>query len=652
MASRYSIAATLVLVTVAGSARADLDPKLQEAVKRAIRGGQEFLLQARFGGNENAVMGESGPMSMGAGPACLAGLALIESGVPHTNKSLTALVQRCRQVALGSYNTYELSLLIMFFDRYGAKEDEPFIQFLTLRLMGGQTFEGAWTYISASLRLDPVQERSLQSEFTRGAKLTTPESDQSDKPAKKEPRPRTDIPLDPPAPKKQAPPPPKKEKEEDKPAGGEGLHPSVRPFLKYARIPGSGPAIDPLIPGNSGGDHSNTQFATVALWCGRRHHVDVSGALARLDKHYRQCQQHDGGWSYTADGGSSPAMTCAGLMGLAMGFGGKIRTGPDKPVKLDEEAIAKDRSISAGLNHLGEYLRAAAAEQPQPGRRFAQNDLSGNLYFMWSLERVGMVYGLNTIGKVDWYDWGCQLLVESQNPRDGSWPGHIHSSSPEVATAFALLFLSRANLAEDLTTSMQGKVKDPGQASLKSPGDLRSMLEKGSKGSPPPKAAPKSPPATADTADQMAAALATAKGAERDELIRRYRDAKGEKYLEALVLAAGQLIGEPQTQVRDALVQRLTRMTAGTINTMMKDRDRELRRAAALAAAAKGKDRLAEFAVALIERTADDDAVVVQAARAALKVLTDKDFGPELGASPADRKRARDAWQEWWQARK
>ena len=84
---------------------------------------------------------------------------------------------------------------------------------------------------------------------------------------------------------------------------------------------------------------------------------------------------------------------------------------------------------------------------------------------------------------------------------------------------------------------------------------------------------------------------------------------------------------------------------------MMADKDPELRRAAALAAAAKGKDRLAEFADALIERTSDDE-LVAQAARAALKDLTGKDFGPEKGAADVDRAAARDAWKAWWQARK
>jgi hypothetical protein len=640
MAPRYPLAALVVLLLV-GTARADLDPKLQDAVKVSIRGGQQYLQRALAGRGDAPGGGDfAGAGAVGCAHACLMGLALIESGVPPSDKLLTVLAQRCRQVALGSYSTYELSLLIMFFDRYGAKEDEPFIQFLTLRLIGGQSADGTWTYTNTALQLNPVQERSLVREFTRdGARLTTPDAPKAD-PEKKQPRPREDIPLDPPPPPKKAPPAP--EKKEEKPDDGSGLHPSVRPFERFARTPGQG-AFGP-----GGGDHSNTQFATVALWCGRRHRVDVSDALARLDKHFRSCQDPDGGWGYTAaGGGSSPPMTCAGLMGLAVGFGGKLRSGGT--VKIDEDLLAKDRVLAAALNHLGDYLRAAAAQQPPPGRRFAANELSSNLYFMWSLERVGMAYGLTTIGKVDWYDWGCQLLIESQNPRTGSWgPDTSHVASPDVATAFALLFLSRANLAEDLTTSIKNKVKDPGQASLKSPGDLPSMLAKGSKGSLPPKAGVANP----GTPEAMAEALVRAKGAERDELIRKYRDAKGSEHLDALLLAVHRLDAEAKAPVREALAERLTRMTANTINTMMTDKDAELRRAAALAAGGKGKDRRAEFAGTLIERTADDSDLVVQAARAALKALTEKDFGPEPGATADARKVAHDAWNAWWQDQK
>src|SRR4029453_12288253 len=119
--------------------------------------------------------------------------------------------------------------------------------------------------------------------------------------------------------------------------------------------------------------------------------------------------------------------------------------------RADPEAISQDKVVEGGLKYLGNFIAAAGAQRDPRGGGFQANDLSNNLYFMWSLERVGMVYGLTTIGRIDWYDWGSRILLKRQSARDGSWPTDgFHSGSSENATAFALLFLSRANLAKDL----------------------------------------------------------------------------------------------------------------------------------------------------------------------------------------------------------
>jgi len=147
-------------------------------------------------------------------------------------------------------------------------------------------------------------------------------------------------------------------------------------------------------------------------------------------------------------------------------------------------------------------------------------------------------------------------------------------------------------------------------------------------------------------------ALVSAGAGELDALITRYRDTKGGEYTDALAYAAMKLNGDGQTKVRDALVQRLIRMTPNTLTDYMKESNRELRRAAAVAASAKGKERFRELADALIKLTADDESMVAQAARTSLKALTDQDFGPDAGASPADRGKALIAWRKWWDDQK
>src|SRR5262249_20466314 len=94
--------------------------------------------------------------------------------------------------------------------------------------------------------------------------------------------------------------------------------------------PGAAPAPAPAAaPAGGPGDNSNTQFACLALWVGRRHGLPIEAALTRLDRYFRGTQLQDGGWSYTPPqrpanapappGGSSTAtMTCAALLALAI----------------------------------------------------------------------------------------------------------------------------------------------------------------------------------------------------------------------------------------------------------------------------------------------------------------------------------------------
>jgi hypothetical protein len=648
------LAAVLLVAAVAAPAAAGPD---DDKIKKAIRGGQSYL-QAIYKHGGRAPGGGLGDFSggqllaltggNGCGPAALSGLALLETGVPATDPSLVNIERGLRASAFSTKATYELSLLIMFFDRLGRKEDRPMIQFLTVRLMTGQLPNGCWTYACDGLALDAANERLIGAELTRDVRIATP-------PERKDPgkegRPRTDLDAPPPA-KKDAPKPePKKG-----PAGG--LHSLVEKLLSQAR---------PVTTIGWSGDHSNTQFATVALWVGRRHHVPVDGALKLMDKHYRAIQGGDGGWGYITEGGPSSApMTCAGLMGLAMAYGARLSTQETKAPRegADAAALLADKQVANALKYLGQYLAVAANQAPvgsipgyEGGGLLAPNEMARNLYFMWSVERVGMVYGLTTVGNVNWYEWGSKALCDSQQ-RDGSWSDGSGHGTVENATAFALLFLGRANAAEDLSTRLTGKVKDPGTSRLQG-GNTPELVGKESMSSSPKKPAegsttvktPPTPTAKADPAAPLADALVKAKPAERAVLLAKYRDTKGAEYTDALVLALAKLEGTALAETRDALAQRLTRMTPATLVGLMGDKNRELRRAAALACAAKGRDRVKEFGDALIKLIGDGDPLVVQAARASLKELSGADHGPNT-ATPADQQQALIAWQKWWDGQK
>ena len=86
-----------------------------------------------------------------------------------------------------------------------------------------------------------------------------------------------------------------------------------------------------------------------------------------------------------------------------------------------------------------------------------------DLYYLWSLERLAMLYDLPTIGGKDWYRWGAEMLVTNQT-RFGDWEpwelGPFDSSQtygPTLNTSFALLFLKRSHLIRDLTAKLPYK---------------------------------------------------------------------------------------------------------------------------------------------------------------------------------------------------
>jgi hypothetical protein len=196
-------------------------------------------------------------------------------------------------------------------------------------------------------------------------------------------------------------------------------------------------------------DNSNTQFAILALWTAQRYGIPLDRTLKLVVRRYLTSQNPDGTWSYHYGFGgtaqsllfSSPgAMTCVGLIGLAVGHGlANAKPGPDdKPVQ--------DPRILSGFLALREMIGLPAGRMIDLPMR--------SLYYLWSLERVAVLYNLPTIGDRDWYRWGAEMLVANQT-RDGHWEGGGYPGAhPTIDTCLALLFLKRANLAKDLTAKL------------------------------------------------------------------------------------------------------------------------------------------------------------------------------------------------------
>ncbi len=642
---RGVVAAAALGALLTSGARAATPEEIQAAVGRGVAHLKQ--MQHPDGswsyGPDGRLREPSGPTT---GATALAGLALLECGVapddPHVRKAADVV----RTAVPSLISTYNLSLSILFLDRLGEPADEVLVDSLAVRLLAGQNLgTGGWSYECPPLADEEVQH--LRTLVGRRNELVA----------------RADL-------------PPKGQREvKDLP---KEIQAQLQQVNQGAAVAGQGQG--------QAGDNSNTQFAVLALWVARRQGIPVAAALKRIDRRFRTSQGRDGGWGYTIPtsfaippgalnpammammpGSSTPAMTCSGLLGLAVSHGwsmeataraAKAGGKAETPIGTDLDP-AKDLAVRNGLLALGSCIgKPLDAVVPQPALlpRLVGGTNGKGYYFLWSLERVAVAYGLATITDKDWYAWGADILLDNQNG-DGSWQGLYADGGCD--TSFALLFLRRANLAPDLTAILKGRVTDPGARELRAGGVGGAGLAKGiglkpafdTGGTPAEEPAAARVPGTPDAdrvgaeAGRLAADLVNAEGAKQAEALDRLRDSKGGAFTEALARAIPKLTGEARSKARDALADRLTRMTAATLGDKLRDDDPEVRRAAALASAMK-EER--SHVPRLIDLLADPEPPVARAAHAALKSLTAQDFGPEPDATRADVAQAVLRWKDWW----
>ena len=407
-----------------GERIAPLNGEKQKRVNKAIEAGLVYLRRTQLpNGSWTRPPIASGLNTgmMSGGYAALAALTLLECDVPREDPAVQKAARFVRQNALTQTRTYEISLAILFLDRLGQVKDGPLIRSLALRLAAGQSAQGGWRYTCPLLK--PAQEEKVL-QILRNWK---PEE----------------------SPKKS----------------------TLQPKGKDAKgMP------------RDNADNSNTQFAILALWTARKHNLPLDFIFAQIEKRFRSTQL-DNGWDYTIRKRSPyGSMTCVGLLGLAVGRG----SGPEdaKTAGLAEKSKPVDEGIASGLRALGRYM-----EDPYDlrGDGLGAKDFtlgpkgSLNLYFLWSVERVGVLLNLKTIGGKDWYRWGVDLLLPAQKD-DGSWIGRGNGISPVIDTSMALLFLKRSDLLPDLRETLQKRLKitDPGLDKAISPGE-KSDRKKGTK---------------------------------------------------------------------------------------------------------------------------------------------------------------------------
>jgi hypothetical protein len=670
--ARMAGAVFLVVLLWAAPASAADQNDIRESIDRGVaylKKSQDRAGVWHYAGSQLTVEDrQSGEFFKDVGATALAALTLLECGVGADDLAVQKAAQVVRDASYTLTYTYAISLSIMLFDRLGDPNDVPLIESLMVRLLAGQKSDGTWSYDCPPI--NEVEIRRLKGSVQFGRRAGG-------------------------------------ERETGGRRSYQDLAPEIREQLGQ---------IAERLPAGDAGDNSNTQFAVLALWIGRRQGLPVKTALSRVRDHYRKTQLLDGSWNYRGIAmlGKPPdaSMTCAGLIGLAVSFGLANELSPAADGSAEAEASRssprrkqaatkksqpapdpnRDSVVRAGLIALGSVLeRALVGAPPNANRQMPTGNLSGgtppgatggqnvtNNYFLFSLERVAVAYGLDTIGNKDWYNRGTAVLLSGQNP-DGSWRNTF--TGDVAATSFALLFLRRANLAPDLSVVLKGRVKDPGTVKLTAGGVGGAGLKSGqsrpitdlstqadsvgnAKRSSRPKvtleeipqvvkpqeepsaaAAPSEPDDIEREAARLRTELIKAPKERQAALIAKLEASKGPANTLALASAIPQLTGPIHKTARDALAGRMARMTAATLRDKLRDESQEVRRAAALACAMK-EDK--GFVPDLIKLLGDPQLSVVLAAHAALKSLTGENVELSANAGDDERSRAVTKWQEWW----
>lgn len=441
-----------------------LPPEEQKKVNKTIDRGVQWLKKHQ---------GRDGSWGPRLGMTALPALTLLECGVPTDDIRIQKALHHIRREVPALNQTYDLSLAILFLDRLGDPADKKLIQTCALRLAAGQTESGGWTY-GCPLLSQPQEDdlltvmrskrpRDTMDLFVGGKDGSAPpgflardSKDTLDKGITADAANDSKLlpeggalPLDDPAGRV-------KSLEENRPspeAAQQALERLPKELQKLSSL--QPPRQAHKLPPQDRTDNSNTQFAILGMLAASRHGLPLERTCALIVHRFHRSQVPDGRWNYyfstpahPAD--LRPAMTGAGLLGLAVQYGlaAEQKHPGAKPRRIDDPAVEK------GFRYLSQFIgKPIGWKKPR-----ARNREPINLYFLWTVERCGVLYGRRQIEGKDWYSWGVELLLDHQQ-EDGSWNNGGYFAPPNITptcdTCFALLFLKRANLAKELTKKVE-----------------------------------------------------------------------------------------------------------------------------------------------------------------------------------------------------
>ena len=151
------------------------------------------------------------------------------------------------------------------------------------------------------------------------------------------------------------------------------------------------------------------------------------------------------GWSYTTNDPAYGSMT-AGAIGAVCIYD-----------YILGEDWKKDKVVAGGMGWL--IKNFSVTENVGPCETGGKDPKEFLYYYLYALERVGMLYDTALIGPKDWYLDGARAILAAQKP-DGSWAESGPATMrPTWDTCFAILFLKRATRPLVISTDRRADKK-------------------------------------------------------------------------------------------------------------------------------------------------------------------------------------------------
>ncbi len=379
--------------------KADSRPEFEQRVDAAVRKGIGFLRTAADG-----KVDLGGPVEKE-----ILFLTLLHAGrdvVPDEDPLLQHFLKQALECPLSS--TYRVALIAMSLEEFGRVKYQGRIWQCAQFLLDNQNGDGGWGYGAATPFDKEIPTKSAKKKAVTGG---TPK-EKPTKPNLAGPRPKPDV---------------------------------------IAELP-----VSKKRDGSGASDNSNSQYAALGLRaCHDAGIVLPPEAVQRAHKFWVDRASGPDPSKDVATGGSEPLSW--GYKERSVEVCGGMTVGAIGALCIYDYILdpnhswVKDPAVTRGIAWLAANFKA----DRNPGN--CQNDgregEHQRYYYLYALERLGKLYGTETVGSHPWYQEGAQEILKRQRG-DVAWQSDNPQQNPGLVpnTCFSILFLRRATPSLDVAS--------------------------------------------------------------------------------------------------------------------------------------------------------------------------------------------------------